>query len=57
MTYYLYKDATGQWRWYLQAANGKKIANAGEGYYNQQDCIHAIGLVKQSSNAQLMLLN
>jgi uncharacterized protein YegP (UPF0339 family) len=37
----------GIWRWRLRAANGEIIAN-GEGYRNQQDCRHAIDLVKQA---------
>lgn len=50
MTYYVYKDAQGYWRWYLSAGNNRKIANAGEGYYNQQDCLQAINLVKGSAS-------
>jgi hypothetical protein len=38
MTYHIYKDAQNQWRWYLQAANNRKIANSGEGYNNEADC-------------------
>lgn len=48
MAYYVYKDVNGQWRWYLQAANSRKIANSGEGYYNKSDCLHAIDLVASS---------
>jgi len=51
MTYYVYKDVQGQWRWYLAADNNKKIANSGEGYYNQRDCLDAISLVKGSAMA------
>jgi len=51
MTYYVYVDARNEWRWYLQAANGKKIAESGEGYRNKQDCLDAIRLVKSSSQA------
>ena len=53
MHYKLYQDTQGQWRWYLQAANGRKIANAGEGYYNEQDCLHAIALVKGSATVPI----
>jgi uncharacterized protein len=49
MTYWVYKDAQGYWRWYLEAANGKKIANSGEGYYNEADCLYAIGLVMDTN--------
>ncbi|MES2469416.1 MAG: DUF1508 domain-containing protein [Verrucomicrobiota bacterium] len=51
MTYHMYKDAKGEWRWYLQAANGKKIANGGEGYTNEADCLAGINLVKSASSA------
>lgn len=49
MVYYIYKDAQAQWRWFLMAANSRKIANSGEGYWNKQDCLDAINLVKGSS--------
>lgn len=53
MTYYLYKDTAGQWRWRLTATNNRIIANSGEGYFNKQDCIHAINLVAASSGAPI----
>jgi uncharacterized protein YegP (UPF0339 family) len=45
MYYYVYTDQQGFWRWTLYAANNKKIANCGEGYNNQTDCVHGINLV------------
>lgn len=48
MYYLLYRDVNGQYRWTLIAANGRKIANSGEGYHNRQDCMNAIQLVKGS---------
>ena len=53
MSYYIYKDSQSHWRWYLQAANGRKLADSGEGYWNKQDCLNAIGLVKGSSAAPI----
>lgn len=53
MAYYIYKDVSGQWRWYLSAANNRKIANSGEGYHNKQDCLAAITLVKGSAAAPI----
>ena len=50
MYFVLYKDAALQWRWTLYAANNKKIANGGEGYYNKQDALHGISLVSQTGN-------
>lgn len=54
MTYHVYQDANGHWRWRLRAANNKIIANSGEGYWNKADCIHAIGLVKASAGAPVL---
>lgn len=51
MAYYMYRDAQGLWRWFLQAANNRKIADSGESYHNKQDCLGAINLVKGTSQA------
>lgn len=51
MQYQVYKDSQNQWRWRLVAGNNRIIANSGEGYWNQQDCLNAIGLVKASGSA------
>ena len=45
MTFYIYRDHQGEWRWFLHSANGKRIAESGEGYHNEKDCIDAISLV------------
>ena len=45
----VYRDANRQWRWTLYANNGRKIANSGEGYINQQDCKHAIDLIADNT--------
>jgi uncharacterized protein YegP (UPF0339 family) len=50
MTYWMYKDRAGQWRWQLvHNSNGKIIADSGEGYVNKSDCIHGINLTAQSN--------
>ena len=51
MYFVLYKDTANQWRWTLFAANTKKIANSGEGYWNKTDCVATINLVKGSGSA------
>ncbi|MBM4170101.1 MAG: DUF1508 domain-containing protein [Ignavibacteria bacterium] len=51
MTFFLYRDAQGYWRWTLKASNGRIIADSGEGYWNKQDCLNAIGLVKSCAGA------
>ncbi len=57
MYYLVYLDASRQWRWTLYAANGRKIANSGEGYFNKQDCVHGINLVAGSSGAPIRYRN
>jgi uncharacterized protein YegP (UPF0339 family) len=42
MTYYLYKDNHGEWRWRLKSSNGRVLADSGEGYKNLQHCKEAI---------------
>jgi uncharacterized protein YegP (UPF0339 family) len=51
MAYYVYRDRANEWRWFLLAANSRKLADSGEGYRNKSDCLAAIALVKASSNA------
>lgn len=49
--YYVYKDSQSQWRWRLVAANRKIIAESSESYWNRQDCLYSIQLVKNSNLA------
>lgn len=51
MYYYVYKDASSQWRWRLYAANNRVIADSGESYHNKADCLAGIALVKASAAA------
>lgn len=34
----LFRDATGEWRWHLKAANGRIIADSAEGYKTRNGC-------------------
>ena len=54
MTFHIKKDARGEWRWNLKAANGKNIANSGEGYKDKKDCLHAIELVKKAGSDKVV---
>lgn len=47
MTFYIYKDAAGEYRWRLRAGNSEIIAVSGEGYVQKYNCRAAIDLVKQ----------
>ena len=42
LTFNVFKDPSGQWRWHLIASNGKVIAESGEGYRLKRDCLAAI---------------
>lgn len=38
MKLHFYQDRNGKWRWTLYGRNGRKVANAGEGYTRRIDC-------------------
>ena len=55
ITYYkLYKDNAGQWRWRYVGGNGRTIADSGESYWNKQDAINGINIMKNSYNAPVI---
>jgi uncharacterized protein len=54
MTYVVYKDANGQFRWRLRGDNYKIVANSGEGYHHKSDCLAGIELVKNSKDARVI---
>ena len=39
--YRIYQDAGGEWRWRLVAANGRIVADSGEGYTRPRDAERA----------------
>lgn len=49
--FHVYKDKAGEWRWSLKAANGRVVADSGEGYQERGGCIHSIEIVRSLSNA------
>ena len=54
MTYVYYKDQKGEWRWRLKAANGRIIADSGEGYKSEKECKDDIDRVKNSKDADVV---
>lgn len=50
----VYEDSGGEWRWQLQAANHRVVADSGEGYSSKRAAFNAArGLVKLvSQNAR-----
>ena len=53
MYFKMYVDNKREWRWRLKADNHQIIADSGEGYHNQRDCLHGIRLVQQSMTASV----
>ena len=49
LTFEVYKDVKGEFRWRLKATNGEKIADSGEGYKAKADCLHGIDLIKEGA--------
>lgn len=45
----LYRNTRKEYRWRLKAANGKIMADSGEGYINKADCSAGIEWVKQNA--------
>lgn len=54
MTYHVYKDSGGRWRWRLKAANGQIVADSGQGYASKQSCKEGIDIVKSSADAAVV---
>lgn len=50
-SYWLYKDARGEWRWTYEARNGKTIAVSSEGYKRRVDCERGIEIMKASTHS------
>ena len=42
MKFEIYKDRAGEWRWRLKSANGRNIADSGEGYSTKSNCRRAV---------------
>ena len=51
MTYIYYRDNKDEWRWRLKASNGRIIADSGEGYSTERECLADIERVKGSKDA------
>jgi uncharacterized protein YegP (UPF0339 family) len=48
-TFEIYKDAAGEFRWRMKAANGQVIATGGQGYKAKADCRHGIDIVQKEA--------
>lgn len=54
MTFEIYRDRRGEWRWRLKHANGNILATSSEGYRAKGDAARCIENVKASSSAQVV---
>jgi len=45
--FHIYRDRRGLWRWRLKAANGRIIADSGEGYSRREHARRAMGRLIQ----------
>ena len=43
----IYRDAGGDYRWRFRADN--KVVASGEGYNSKDDCVRAVGLIKEQA--------
>jgi uncharacterized protein YegP (UPF0339 family) len=43
----VFQTTNGQWAWRFKAANSRIVAWSGESYYNRNDALHGVQLVKQ----------
>jgi uncharacterized protein YegP (UPF0339 family) len=49
LTFEIYKDKAGEYRWRLKAANGAVIGTAGQGYKAKADCKHGIEVIMKGA--------
>ena len=54
MTYTLYADKAGEWRWRLKHSNGNIIAASTEGYSSKAAALKGIENVKSSADAPVV---
>ena len=57
MVFHLYQDIRHDWRWYLAAPNGAKLATAAEGYQRRGDCVLAIKRMREAVAAPVFYDN
>lgn len=53
LTFDVFKDRAGLWRWHLRSARGGIVAAAAQGYRSKRSCLAAIELVRSASSAPI----
>ncbi len=54
MTFRIYRDAAGEWRWRLTARNNRIVADSAESYTRRQDCARAVALVRRGRRGRVV---
>ncbi len=54
MVFHIYQDIRNEWRWYLAAANGKKLATSAQAYARRSDCAQAIKHMREAVAAPMI---
>jgi uncharacterized protein YegP (UPF0339 family) len=49
MTFEMYKDRAGEFRWRLKASNGQVVATSGQGYGAKAECRHEIEQIQKNA--------
>jgi uncharacterized protein YegP (UPF0339 family) len=57
MVFHLYQDIRNEWRWYLAAASGDKLATAAQSYKRRGDCVLAIKHMRGAVEAPMVYDN
>lgn len=53
LTFDVYKDARGEWRWRLVLGTGQTIASSAASYKRKRDCLAAIEIVRAAATAEV----
>lgn len=53
LTFDVYKDARGEWRWRLVLGTGQAIASSAASYKRKRDCLAAIEIVRTAATAEV----
>lgn len=54
LSFHMFKDAEGRWRWRLVDATGKLVASSGHGYKTRKECMSAIAQVRHAGDAKIV---
>jgi uncharacterized protein YegP (UPF0339 family) len=51
---YVYQDKKSEWRWKVVAANGRVLADSGEGYKRRANCLKGFFATRQAFLTDVM---